>query len=314
MIPYTNNVNEKSTFKVFRDILIGVNMGFLMEAHDGLSAKIVQKAGFKAIWGSGLSISTALGLRDTNEASWSDVIDVVSRIHESSGLPVLLDGDTGYGNFNNVRQMVKRLCREQIAAVCIEDKVFPKNNSFLDKGQELADINEFCGKICAAKDAQTNNDFSVITRVEALIAGRGMREAIRRAEAYRRAGADAILIHSKKSNADEIIYFMKEWTNRLPVIIVPTKYHTTPVDIFRKFGVNLVIWANQNLRASLRAMENVSRLIFKEQSISSMEEKIATVEEIFSLLNYKELEIAEIKYLPSYANKKEGCVYDNCNH
>ena len=297
-MPNINKGTQESSFTLFRKMLVGQNLEFLMEAHDGLSAKIVKKAGFKAIWGSGLSISTALGLRDTNEASWSDVIDVVSRIYDSSGLPVLLDGDTGYGNFNNVRQLVKRLCREQIAAVCIEDKVFPKNNSFLDKGQALADVNEFCGKISAAKDSQTNDHFSVIARVEALIAGLGMAEAIRRADAYRKAGADAILIHSKKSNADEILEFMGEWMNRLPVIIVPTKYHTTPVDVFRKLGVNLVIWANHNLRASLRAMENVSRTIFQEQSISSMEKKIASVEDIFTLFNYSELEKAEKKYLP----------------
>ena len=117
---------------------------------------------------------------------------------DSTRLPILVDGDTGYGNFNNVRRLVRKLGQRQIAGVCIEDKLFPKTNSFIGERQPLADIDEFCGRIKAGKDSQTDDDFVLVARTEALISGHGMDEALRRAEAYYAAGADAILIHSKR--------------------------------------------------------------------------------------------------------------------
>ena len=141
-------------------------------------------------------------MRDSNEASWTQVLEIVEFMAEATTIPIMLDGDTGYGNFNNMRRLVRKLEQRDVAAVCIEDKLFPKANSFIDGSrQQLADIDEFCGKIKAGKDAQTNDDFSIVARVEALIAGWGMDEAIARAEAYHRAGADAILIHSAHSVA-----------------------------------------------------------------------------------------------------------------
>ncbi len=188
-----------------RRMLTSSDLEFLMEAHNGLSARIVREAGFKGIWGSGLSISAALGVRDNNEASWTQVVDVLEFMADASDLPILLDGDTGYGNFNNMRRLVRKLEQRGIAGVCIEDKQFPKTNSFIDgERQPLAEIDEFAGKIKAGKDSQTDPDFSIVARVEALIAGWGMDEALRRAHAYADAGADAILMHSKLSRPDEI--------------------------------------------------------------------------------------------------------------
>ena len=124
-----------------------------MEAHNGLSAKLVEEAGFEAIWGSGLAVSAALGVRDCNEASWTQVLDVMEFMSDATDLPILLDGDTGYGNFNSVRRLVRKLEQRSIAGVCIEDKLFPKTNSFIDSEQQpLAEVDEFCGKIAAAKD------------------------------------------------------------------------------------------------------------------------------------------------------------------
>ena len=183
-----------------RRMLQSPQLEFLMEAHNGLSARIVREAGFGGIWASGLSISAQFGVRDNNEASWTQVVDVLEFMADASDLPILLDGDTGYGNFNNMRRLVRKLEQRGIAGVCIEDKQFPKTNSFLNgERQPLADMEEFAGKIAAGKDTQNDPDFSIVARVEALIAGWGMDEALRRAEAYRVAGADAILIHSKLS-------------------------------------------------------------------------------------------------------------------
>lgn len=276
------------------------NLEFIMEAHNGLSARIVEETGFKGIWGSGLSISASLGVRDNNEASWTQILDVLEFMSDVTTIPILLDGDTGYGNFNNMRRLVRKLEQRNIAGVCIEDKLFPKTNSFIaGETQPLADIEEFCGKIRAAKDTQNDGDFNVVARVEAFIAGWGLQEALRRAEAYRQAGADAVLIHSKKNNPSDIEMFMKEWGNRLPVVIVPTKYYTTPADRFREMKISLVIWANHNIRTAVRSMQDVSKRIFDEESLIHVEDKIASVSEIFRLQNADELIEAESKYLPA---------------
>ena len=277
--------------------LVSPILSFIMEAHNGLSAKIVEETGFKGIWASGLSMSTALGVRDNNEASWTQVLDQIEFMSDATSIPILVDGDTGYGNFNNVRRLVRKLCQRQIAGVCIEDKLFPKTNSFIGEAQPLADVDEFCGRIKAGKDSQTDDDFVLVARIEALISGWGLDEALRRAEAYHRAGADAVLIHSKKSTADEIFAFSREWAGRAPVVIVPTMYYRTPTDAFEANGISMVIWANHNLRAAITAMRSVSRRIINERSLTGIEGEIASVKEVFELVGQSELTQAEGRYL-----------------
>ena len=272
---------------------------FIMEAHNGLSARIVEEAGFKGIWGSGLTLSASLGVRDNNEASWTQVLDMMEFMSDATAIPILLDADTGYGNFNNVRRLVRKLEQINIAGMCIEDKLFPKTNSFINSEQQpLADVEEFAAKIKAAKDTQQDPDFCVVARVESLIAGWELEEALRRAEAYHLAGADAILMHSKLKTADQILAFMREWKNRCPVVIVPTTYYNTPTSVYEEAGVSLVIWANHQLRAAIKAMQQTVAQIFQEGSISSVESQVVTVKEIFRLQNAAELEEAEQRYLP----------------
>src|ERR1700744_4741128 len=201
----------KSRAARLRSCLTSPDLAFIMEAHSGLSAKIVEEAGFEGVWASGLSISAMLGLRDSNEASWTQVLEVLEFMADATTLPILVDGDTGYGNFNNVRRLVRKLGERGIAGVCLEDKLFPKTNSFLGEAQPLAEIEEFCGRLRAAKDSQVDDDFTLVARIEALISGRGMDEALRRAEAYHEAGADAVLIHSKLPTATEILDFTERW-------------------------------------------------------------------------------------------------------
>ena len=291
-----------------RALLEGPELGFLMEAHDGLSAKIAEEAGFEAIWASGLSMSAALGVRDSNEASWTQVLEVLEFMADATGVPILMDGDTGYGNFNNVRRLVMKLCQRGIAGACIEDKLFPKTNSFIGDGQPLADMEEFCGKIKAGKDSQADPDFVLVARVEALISGWGLDEALKRAHAYRDAGADAVLIHSKQSNANEIMSFMREWDDSCPVVIVPTTYYGTPTDQFRAAGVNAVIWANHSVRASISAMREAARKIHDEESVVGLEDRIATVKDIFQLAGNDELKDAEDRYLPADDDAPRGIV------
>lgn len=283
-----------------RAMLHSRDLEFIMEAHNGISARIVEEAGFKGIWASGLALSAQYGVRDSNEASWTQVVDMLEFMSEATSIPILLDGDTGYGDFNNLRRLVKKLEQRGIAGVCIEDKLFPKRNSLLpDERQPLADVTEFCGKIKAGKDSQTDPDFVIVARVEALIANRGMDEALERAEAYREAGADAILIHSRQPRPDEVLQFAKIWDRRHPLVVVPTKYYSTPTDAFRKAGVSLVIWANHTLRAAIAHMGAVVRQIQREQSLVGVEDHIAPVSEIFRLQGEEELSQAEQRYLTS---------------
>jgi phosphoenolpyruvate phosphomutase len=292
-----------------RQMLRSAPLEFLMEAHNGLSARIAREAGFKGIWASGLSISAQFGVRDNNEASWTQVVDNLEFMADASGLPILLDGDTGYGNFNNMRRLVRKLEQRDIAGVCIEDKQFPKTNSFLNgERQPLANVEEFAGKIAAGKDTQNDPNFSIVARVEALIAGWGMDEALRRAEAYRRAGADAILIHSKLSKPDEIVTFAREWAQRAPLVIVPTRYYSTPTDVFREAGISVVIWANHMLRAAVSAMQSVAKEIYHSETLVNVEDRIVSVNEIFRLQDADEYSAAERVYLAAAVTSRAAVV------
>jgi len=195
---------------------------------------------------------------------------------------------------------VQKLEQRDIAGVCIEDKLFPKTNSFIQgEQQELEDIDTFSGKIQAGKDAQKDDDFCIVARVEAFIAGWGLEEALHRGEAYRQAGADAILIHSKLSRPDEVLQFAREWDNRCPLVIVPTKYYSTPTEVFRENNISLVIWANHLIRAGIAAMQATARTIHDTESLVDIEGQAATVAEIFRLQGADELLEAEKLYAGS---------------
>ncbi len=293
----------------FRRLLASNELEFLLEAHNGITAKIGEEAGFKGLWAGGLCMSAQYGVRDSNEASWTQVLEMLEFMADATRVPILLDGDTGYGNFNNIRRLVRKLEQRGIAAVCIEDKLYPKTNSFIDGNkQQLADIDEFCSRIKAGKDAQADDDFAIITRVEAFIAGWGLGEALKRAEAYHEAGSDGILIHSALSTPTEVLAFKHEWADRSPVLIVPTKYYATPTDALRAAGFSIAIWANHLLRAALTAMQACAETLMTEQNLFSMEDRIAPVKEIFRLQGASELQDAEERYLPQREQQSRAII------
>lgn len=295
--------------KILRNLLNKSSLEFLLEAHNGISAKIAEEAGFEGIWASGLALSAQYGVRDNNEASWTQIVDMVEFMADATTIPILLDGDTGYGNFNNMRRLVKKLEQRGIAGVCIEDKLFPKTNSFI-KGekQALADVAEFSGKIAAGKDSQQDEYFCIIARVEAFIAGWDMKEALHRAESYRKAGADGILIHSSLSNPSQILEFATEWANRCPLVIVPTKYYSTPVEAYRKAEISLVIWANHMLRGSVHYMQQIASTIKNQKAVTDIEDDIASVNEVFRLQGADELAAAEKRYFNETAEETRAIV------
>ena len=177
-------------------------------AFDAMSAKLVEINNFDAIWAGSFAISATHALPDASILTMTEFLSVASNMTDACSIPVIADCDTGFGGPSNVSHMIKKYENAGIAAVSIEDKIFPKQNSLLENGkQELLPEKDFVAKIIAAKNAKVNENFMIIARVEALIAGLGVDEAKKRADAYEKAGADAILIHSKKNTPDEIFEF-----------------------------------------------------------------------------------------------------------
>jgi phosphoenolpyruvate phosphomutase len=285
---------------------------YTMGAHNGLSAKLAQKNNFDAIWASGLEISASYALPDADILTMTEFLEKSSEMNEAVNLPIISDCDTGYGNSNNVIHLVKKYEAAGIAAICLEDKLFPKVNSFIKGRQELASIAEFVGKIMAAKSVQRNENFMFIARTEALIAGWEEEEALLRAEKYVDAGADAILIHSKMENYDEIISFAKKWDNRAPLVIVPTTYPQIMADFsdedLLKLGIRVVIFANQGIRASIKAMDKTMGMIRRTRGAEAIDKDIAPLREVFELQGMMEMKDSERRYLKTAANEFNAIV------
>jgi phosphoenolpyruvate phosphomutase len=214
---------------------------------------------------------------------------------EATNTPIVVDGDSGHGNFNSARRFSLKAERVGAAGVCFEDKLFPKMNSFVGSDHDLVPTEDFSAKIAAAKDAQQDPDFVVIARTEALIAGLGQREALDRAEAYCKAGADAVFIHSRKSSFDEIEEFAREWSGRAPLVIAPTTYAATPTAEFQRAGISAVIWANHSMRAAFHAIRDTCRQILRGESVHELD-RLATLPDVFGLLDYDELDRSERQY------------------
>ena len=253
-------------------------------AFDAMSAKLVENNGFDAIWAGSFAISATHALPDASIMTMTEFLAVASNMVESCKIPVIADCDTGFGGPSNISHMVKKYETAGIAAISIEDKIFPKQNSLLENGkQELISEKEFVAKIIAARDTKQNKEFMIIARTEALIAGMGVNEALKRANAYEDAGADAILIHSKKDTPNEIFEFSDMWNGNIPLIVVPTSYPSVNLDELISHKIRMVIYANQSLRVAHSAMSRVLQEINKTKSLTEVKEKMSTMEQIFEL-------------------------------
>ena len=253
-------------------------------AFDALSAKLVEINAFDAIWAGSFAISATHALPDASILTMTEFLNAATNMEASCNIPIIADCDTGFGGPSNVNHMIKKYEKSGIAAVCIEDKTFPKQNSFLEDGkQELLPEKEFVAKIIAAKEAQENPNFMLIARTEALISGMGMKEAIKRANAYEKAGADAILIHSKQNSPEEVFEFSESWGGTLPLVVVPTSFPTVKIDelIFHK--IKMIIYANQTLRATHAIISKVLEQLKNSTSINDISVDMTSMQEIFQL-------------------------------
>jgi len=269
----------------------------IVGAHNGLGAKLIERSGFEGVWASGLEISTAFCVPDANILTMTENLETARTINEATRLPVICDCDTGYGNASNVKHMVKRYEAAGLAAAVIEDKIFPKVNSFIPGRQDLVPVEEFAGKLRAAKEAQSDPAFMVFARVEALIAGLGLEEALHRARAYAQAGADGIVIHSKAASPEEVFAFAKRWDGKVPLVAIPTTYYRVSAGDLAAAGFSMVIYANHGLRASIRAMEKAFASIAREGTTAGIESSITSVKEVFELQGMNTMREDEEKFI-----------------
>ena len=282
-----------------RDGIERADLLHVMAAHSPLSAKLAEEAGFDGIWASGFELSALYGLPDASLVTMTQHLDMVRAMAERSSLPIVADIDTGFGNAVNVVYAVEQYERAGAAAVFIEDKTFPKVTSLAADGrQELLRVEEFQGKIEAACATRRDRRFVIIGRTEALIAGLGEAEALRRAAAYERAGADMILVHSKQKTADEVESFVRAWSGKAPIVLVPTAYPEMNAERIKALGkVKMVIYGNHAIRASVTAMKDVFARIRLDGGIHNVNKDIVTVEEIFRLQGMAKMKTDETRFL-----------------
>ena len=259
-------------------------------AFDVMSAKLAEMNGFDAIWASGFGISSARALPDAGIITMTELLDAVTFMSEACNIPVIADCDTGYGGPNNVAHLVKKFENAGIGGICIEDKTFPKENSlFKDGKQVMISKRDFVAKIVAAKNAKKNDDFIIIGRVEALIADLGIEEAMSRANAYAKAGADIIFVHSRKESTDEIFEFLKLWKGKIPIMIIPTAFPTVTLDELKSRGVGMVVYAHQTTLAAFAAVSDVIKQMSKVKSLSELNTKMASMEDLFNLQGMQQI-------------------------
>jgi phosphonopyruvate hydrolase len=290
---FNENAKKLRRLMAEKELVVGVG------ARDALDAKLIENAGFDFVWSSSLGVSASYAIPDASLISMKQYIEAARSMAEVIDIPIIIDADTGYGNANNVMYAVRQFEAAGLAAMSMEDKKFPKDNSLLAGGrQELARIEEFCGKIKAAKNTQKSEEFIVIARVEALIAGWGQQEAIKRATAYVDAGADSILMHSKSKTPDEVVEFVKVWDGRAPITLVPTMYPDLTEEKIRELGkVKIVIYANHTFRAAVKAAEEILQEIKRAKGIHTINNMMVPVAHLFELQGVPQMKENEKKYL-----------------
>ena len=253
-------------------------------AYDVMSAKLVELYGFDAIWAGSFAISAIHNVPDASILTMTEFFTAASNMAHACEIPVIADCDTGYGDATNVRYMVKKYENAGIAGICIEDKTFPKQNSLLEGGNnQLLSEKDFAAKILAANEAKQNKAFTVIARIEALISGMGIEQALQRAYAYEKAGADLILIHSKKITPEEIFEFSDSWKGSTPLVVIPTTYYSVNVDELIEHKIKMVIYANQTLRAAHFALSKLLKQMKNANNMSQLQNQMSSMEDIFKL-------------------------------
>ena len=310
-IPYTKGINSSSLnetlksigttpdirMKTLRRLIDAKPVVRIMEAHSGLSGLIIENLeitkddgihSFDGMWSSSLTDSTSKGKPDIEAVDLTTRLQDLTNILECTTKPIIYDGDTG-GLTEHFVFTVRTLERNGVSAVIIEDKVGLKKNSLFgtDVEQHLAPIDEFCQKISAGKKAQVTRDFMIIARLESLIAGYPVSDALERATAYIKAGADGIMIHSKEKSGEDIKDFCRQFRReytKVPIVLVPTTYNQYTEAELSSWGANIIIYANHMLRASYPAMYKVASLILENERAQEADSICMPIKDILELI------------------------------
>jgi len=309
-IKYKKDISTKNIYKIFekgslpdirrsklKRLLNAKKFVRVLEAHDALSGLIVEnssyvKSGkieaFDAMWSSSLADSLTKGRPDDQSVDYSTRIQGLSSILESTTKPIIFDADNG-GRMEHVPTLVRSLERNGVSAMIIEDKIGYKINSlFSNQSKSKQDtIKNFSKKISLAKKSSYSDNFMVIARVESLILGKSVNDALKRAAQYSKAGADAILIHSKSKNANEIIQFakiFKKTKHHKPLVSVPSTYSKTKESLLIKNGFQIIIYANHLIRASYKTMSETAQKILKNKRSFETEKSISKISEVLTLI------------------------------
>jgi len=263
-------------------------------AFDAMSAKLIEINDFDAVWAGSFAISATHAVPDASIMTMTEFLQVAKNMVDSCNIPIIADCDTGFGGPSNVSHLVKQYEQAGVAGISIEDKIFPKQNSLLENGKhELLSEKDFVAKIIAAKESKSDQDFMIIARTEALIAGLGVEEAIKRANAYEVAGADAILIHSKSSTPIEIFEFCDNWKGTIPLVVVPTSYGGVKINELVSHKIKMVIYANQSLRIAHKSMSRLLKKLKNADSLNEIDEELSSMEDIFDLQKMFEIHSQE---------------------
>lgn len=269
----------------------------IVSAGDAITAKLIEEAEFDGIWVSGFEASARLGLVDNGCITMSEMLNAARTIVDATSLPVIVDVDTGYGGVHNFIRTVKEFEKIGCSGVCIEDNVFPKENSLWGGKIRLLSMEKHGAKIRAGKDAQKTKDFMIIARTESLIRDYGMAEAIKRAKHYVECGADMILIHSRESTGKEALEIPKHWKLKTPLVIVPTKFPQLPNKQLFNAGFSMVLLANQTERVKIKAIREALKTIKNYDCADSIEKELsATLDDMRNLTPIKEMERIDRKY------------------
>jgi phosphoenolpyruvate phosphomutase len=284
-----------------KTLLKGPDVAIVGGAHDAISARLVEEAGFDAVWLSSLGVSAAQkAIPDLNLVTMTEMLEVARHIVARVTIPLIADCENGYGNSINVVYMIEEFERSGISAACIEDNEHPKKNSFYEMARSLVSIEEMMTKIRSAVETRRSTDFLLIARTEALIAGHGVREAAVRVQAYAEAGADAVVVHSKSWAPLE--EFTVAWSGEIPLVVIPTMFAEVGVEKLATAGFKMIIYANQALRASIKAMGEVLRSIVRTGGCDHLNGEVASLKEVERLVSLESLSGGSRK-MPSHRRK-----------
>ncbi|MEZ4452938.1 MAG: isocitrate lyase/phosphoenolpyruvate mutase family protein [Nannocystaceae bacterium] len=279
----------------------------LLAGVDSLLGRLAARAGFARLWASGFGISATFCLPDVGLISMHEHLVATAAIVAAVDVPVVADVDDGFGDAINVVRTIREYEAAGVAGVCLEDHQHPKRNSlYAGFDRSLVDLEVFARKIEAACASRRDPDLVIIARTEALVAGLGVDEALRRAHAYVDAGADAILAHTKAASSAPLLEFGARFRGRAPLVAVPTTYPSADAAELEAIGVRVIIFANQGLRAAAGAMDRAYRSMAAARSLAAVEPSVSPLSEIFAVVDYEEVGRLHARYVDGSARGAES--------